>query len=190
MPEKTNKNFTIFILLIILFIVVIALAVVVSYYTINMRNNALKNNNKIEEKVKEDEEILTLVEKTSYYSEDGREYRKFIIKDKDDLSIFRLIHPLSPAIDDKLLKDRTLFVLIQEESSGSINNKLLNATIKNGKISFNIVRDEPEVGTADMAMWYFVASVPNSKLEGLDLREWFKPKEVQQKLGLDAHSEV
>lgn len=206
MNSELRKNNKIFIIsLIIFFILIILVSISIIIYTLyisdknnlnsNINNQEIVNkdidnneNNKVEKKeIKKDNDILIQQEQTSYYSEDTKEYNKFIIKDEEDLKAFRLIHPLSPEIKDEFLKDRTIFILVITETSGSIKYTFLNASIKNNKIHFNIIKETPEVGTMDMATWYFISSIPNEILEGLDLNEWLDPKEVQNKLNINAN---
>lgn len=199
MAEELNKyNFRFIFSLIIIFIIIIALSIGIILYTINIsKNNNLNNNNLAEKElikneqdvddIKEnnDEEILIQQSQTSYYSPDTRKYNKFIIKNKEDLKAFRLIHTLSPEIKEEFFKDRTVFIIAKEERTGSVQHNFLNASIKNNKIYFNIITNKPEIGTMDMATWYFIASVPNKIAENLDIDEWLNPKEVQKKINIE-----
>ena len=192
MSKKQKKsNLPFILILILMFILIIGISVGIIMYTLSVseKNKTSEANKEIENTEKEQVEeknndILIDLAQTSYYSPDTKKYNKFIIKNKADLKAFRVVHPLSPEIKDEFLKDRTIFILLKQEGSGSTKHNFLNASIKNNQIHFNIITEQAEIGTMDMATWYFIASVPNETLEGLNLKGWLDPKEVQKKVNV------
>ena len=195
MEKKSNKVFIIS--LIIFFVILIAASAVIVVYTLNSTKEKEQIEKKQEELKKEEgkveketKKVLTSIHKSSYYSPDTNKYTQYVIRNDEDLNIFRAIHPLSPEIKADFLKNRTVFVLIKEEGSGSTTHELLNVVVKNNKIHFNINTKTAEAGTMDMSTWYFVASFPNEDLEGIDIKEWKEPKVVKKEFNLTINKMV
>lgn len=102
----------------------------------------------------------------------------YIIDSKAELHKFYAIYSEALNVKEDDLKDNTYFIKVASVSSGSIKMKLSDVNLDNNKVNFIIDKETPEIGTDDMAFWYFVAIIPNSKLKNLDLSEWHKPSEV------------
>lgn len=49
-------------------------------------------------------------------------------------------------------------------------------------VDFKFTSDSPKIGTMDMAYWYLVAIVPNSKLVGVKIDEWKSPIDINNNL--------
>ena len=113
----------------------------------------------------------TAIQTHEFYEDRGYD-NKYIIENEGDLEKFTTI--FSDKLDsyrDKL-NDNTIFVQLVKKGSGSIKLEVKNVDFANDKVNFVINETNPGVGTADMALWYLVAVIPNSQLDGLDLSDW------------------
>ncbi len=117
---------------------------------------------------------------THEYFEKAPSDTKYMINTVDELNVFYYLYSDVLNIDDKELKDYTIFIEVKEANSGSILYKFLDVNI-GGKVNFVIDEDIPEVGTDDMAFWYFVAMIPNDKLANVDISDWAIPSIVMEK---------
>lgn len=103
---------------------------------------------------------------------------KYYIDSEEELDKFYALFSDAINIDKKYLKNNTLFVQVKERGSGSDIMKLKDVNFNNNRVNFSIKVDSPEVGTADMACWYLVAIIPNSKLKGISYEGWYKPSSI------------
>ena len=85
-------------------------------------------------------------------------------------------------IDKNYLENNSIFIQVEEVESGSVQMKLSSVSFDSNTINFSIDRNSPEIGTDDMAFWYFVAIIPNNKLNNLNLNNWSKPSEILKTL--------
>ena len=139
---------------------------------------------KEEEKPQEEEkktlEVVSYELQTHEYFENKPEENKYMINTVEELNKFYYLYSDVLNIKEKELKDYTMFVEVREESSGSVENKLKSVSIGK-KVTFVIDTKSPEVGTDDMAFWYFVAMIPNERLVDVDLSDWSIPSVIMEK---------
>lgn len=135
--------------------------------------------------IKNNDEIITYELKTSEYFEKIQSTNKYRIESIEELDNFYSLYSnkLSRAtskinIDNQYLKNNTIFIMVEQKSTGSIKLKLSSVTFENNKINFNIERNSPQTVTEDMAFWYLVAGIPKSKLKNIDINDWKKPSEI------------
>ena len=97
-----------------------------------------------------------------YYIENEEDLERFAAVFTDELNEYR----------DKL-DGNTMFVQLIQKNSGSIQVELKDVNFDNNKVNFVVKTIDPKgAGTDDMALWYLVAIIPNTELEGLDLTDW------------------
>ena len=103
---------------------------------------------------------------------------KYYIDSEKELDIFYSLFSDAIKIDKNYFKENTVFVHVIEVGSGSDRIKLKDVNFKNNTVNFSTKVDITEVGTADMACWYLVAIIPNSKLDGISYEGWSKPSSI------------
>lgn len=116
---------------------------------------------------------------THEYFDGKPQNARYRISTEDDLTSFYAIYSDKLNANVEYLKSNDLFIEVRTEGSGSTKNTLSDVTIENNKLEFIIDTDTPEVGTTDMAFWYFVAVIPKDKLTNLDLSDWKNPSNLQ-----------
>ena len=104
---------------------------------------------------------------------------KYIIDSETELNKFYSIYSDKLNIDTNYLEDNSIFIQVATEGSGSTQNKLSAVTFDNNTVNFSIDRNTAEMGTSEMAFWYFVAIIPNEQLDNLDLSSWVKPSQIK-----------
>ena len=110
---------------------------------------------------------------THEYFDDKGYGDKFIIENEGDFDKFTSV--FSDDIEEyrDKLNGNTIFVMLVEKGSGSIQLELKDVNFDGNTVNFVVNTINPSgAGTDDMALWYLVAVVPNEKLEGLDLSDW------------------
>lgn len=160
----SKKNFYI----IISFLLVLIIGVV-GYYIISQSI-------RIEEK----DQIIKYELQTHEYFESKPKISKYFIDSVDELAKFYEIYSDQVDINKDYLKDHSVFIKVQEVNSGSIDMKLSSVNFQNNKVNFIIEQTVSGVGTNDMAFWYFVAIIPNKRLEGKNLSDWVKPSKISK----------
>ena len=71
--------------------------------------------------------------------------------------------------DEVFFESRFLLFVILEEGSGSVRHKVESANSESCSLSVNITRIIPEIGTADIAVWYIVLA-PEKALLNMDVK--------------------
>lgn len=137
-----------------------------------------KNNEKTNEK-NTNNGIIKYELKTSEYFSNKPDTNKYFIDSEAELNEFYSIYSGALNINKDYLKNNSIFIQVDEEGSGSVQNKLSSVTFDNNTVNFIIDSDSPEIGTCDMAFWYFVAIIPNEQLNNLDLSHWVKPSQIK-----------
>ncbi len=133
----------------------------------------IKNNTK---KIKlDDNDIIKYELQTSEYFEGTIDTKKYIIDSASELNAFYNIYSDKLNLDTNYLDNNIIFIQVEQESSGSVEKKLVDVLIYDDDIYFKIKSNEPEIGTCDMAFWYYVAIIPKDKLKNLNLNSWIKP---------------
>lgn len=103
---------------------------------------------------------------------------KYKITNKTELEMFYTLYNGFTLSKDYDLFKNTMFIQTQTLGSGSIKVDFKDVTIDK-EIIFNISTSSPEIAvTDDMAYWYLVAIIPNTKLNGVNIEEWKSPIDV------------
>jgi hypothetical protein len=79
--------------------------------------------------------------------------------------------PLSQAAEDyseSFFENRALFAVYAEEGSGSNRHSVENISIADGKLTFEVDRIQPEIGTTDMANWFILIEMEKSTISDID----------------------
>lgn len=119
--------------------------------------------------------------KTYEYFNNGVETTQFYIDSIEELEIFYSLYSNELNIDKTKLQNYKIFIKVEAVSSGSIEMKLADVLLKENKLNFEIEKKEPEIGTSEMAFWYFVAMIPNQKVKELDISDWEKPSKINNR---------
>ncbi len=125
-------------------------------------------------------DIIKYESQTHEYFPDAPLNKKYHINSADELDKFYSIYSNNLAIDITHLEHNDILIQVQSESSGSIQHKLEQVVIQNNKLTFQISTSTPEIATADMAFWYYVAIIPKDKLINISLTDWKAPSEVDK----------
>lgn len=104
-----------------------------------------------------------------YYEKDSN--MKYVLKTKEELDRFYKKYSTAVNVDKDKFNNYYVLIVMQPQGSGSVKANLNGVSIKNNKPIFDIKWDYPEIGTDDMALWYFVAYIPRS-YNNLDLSEY------------------
>lgn len=123
-------------------------------------------------------EIVKYQLKTSEYFSDLPYYDQYYIDSVEELNYFYELYSDALNIDESVLKNKNIFIKVKEVSSGSIKYDFKDIEIYNDNIYFDLDTKTPEIGTDDMAFWYFVAYIPKYKTLGIDFYDWIKPSEL------------
>ena len=126
-----------------------------------------------------DEAIVKYELQTHEYFENTPETTKYHISSTKDLDDFYALYSNELAAKTEYLEHHDLFIEVRVANSGSIKYTLDAVNFNNNTVNFEISTTSPEVGTDDMAFWYFVAVVPKEKVKNLNTSEWRKPSEVK-----------
>ena len=123
-------------------------------------------------------DIIKYELQTHEYFSDMPNVYKYYIDSENELNKFYSIYSDKLDINKEYLKNNSIFIQVEQVGSGSIQMKLSSVTFDNNTVNFIIAKDSPEIGTMDMAFWYFVAIIPNNQLKNLNLSNWNKPSEI------------
>ncbi|MCR5573107.1 MAG: hypothetical protein K6F57_05060 [Candidatus Saccharibacteria bacterium] len=126
------------------------------------------------------EDVIKYEVQTHEYFPDAPRDNKYHINSQDELNEFYSIYSDELAIDTTYLEQNDILIQVQSEGPGSIQHKLEQVVIQNKKLSFQISTITPEIGTADMAFWYYVAIIPKDKLSNVNLNDWKTPSQIKQ----------
>ena len=86
------------------------------------------------------------------------------ITNEDELEMFYTLYDgFYLSKDDYDLSQNTIFIEPRIYGSGSISVDFKGVSI-NEKVNFEVRENRPSVGTCDVAFWYLVAIIPNTKL--------------------------
>ena len=128
------------------------------------------------EKEEEEKEIKSYAIQTHEYFADLT-VLKYVISSKEELKVFNSKFDVDLKLDKNVLEDSKVFVELEVVSSGGIQKEVTEVLIDDS-INFLIKTDSEGAMTDDMALWYYVAVIPNSKLESINYAAWQNPKEV------------
>ena len=143
----------------------------------NMVNN-LKATGVNQDENANNADIIKYELQTHEYFSGTSNVNKYFIDSEVELNKFYSIYSNKLDINKDYLKNNSIFIQVKQVSSGSIQMKLSSVTFDNNTVNFIIDTDSPEIGTMDMAFWYFVAIIPNNQLNNLDLSDWSKPSKI------------
>ena len=99
---------------------------------------------------------------------------KYMIDSKDEVEVFNSKFDVDLKLNDVDFDKYKVFIQLEQVSSGSIDKEISDLLLDN-QIIFIIKSNSEGIGTDDMAMWYYVAIIPNSKLEDINYDAWQKP---------------
>ena len=116
-----------------------------------------------------------------YYPLHEIEHQQFYIDSEKELEAFYSLFSDELKVNTEYLKGNGVFIKVESASSGSIKHTLEDVNFNNNTVNFVISTETPEIGTDDMAFWYFVAVIPKEKLDNLNLSNWVKPSTIDNK---------
>ena len=128
------------------------------------------------EDIKEEEEIKKYAIQTHEYFNELT-CLKYMIDSSDELEVFNSKFDVDLKIDDVDFENYKVFIQLEQVSSGSIDKEISDLLLDN-QIIFIIKSNSEGIGTDDMAMWYYVAIIPNSKLEDINYSAWQVPSTI------------
>ncbi len=126
-------------------------------------------------------DIIKYELQTHEYFDKTQNTNKYFIDSEQELNNFYSIYSNMLNINKDYLNDNSIFIQVKQVESGSVKLKLSSVSFDNNTVNFIIDENLPEIGTMDMAFWYFVAIIPNEKLNNLNIDNWRKPTEVLKK---------
>ena len=134
---------------------------------------------------------ITMYElQTSEYFRYTPDSYKYKITNEKELEDFYSLFSNRINIDVNKLKGHTIFIETRVAGSGSIKHKLEKVTYDNNTVNFVIKTNSPQIGTCDMAFWYFVAIIPNDNIKNLKLDDWSTPSEVLKEIRMRYYLEI
>ena len=162
---KNKKNEKIIIIAGIVIVVGVILAVVLNHMHI-FRENKIYGAKLYEKQVKQE------------FTNASYAYNNYKITSEKEYKIFNEMYsnPLKEKINYK--KD-TLFVQTYSINASGIKMKLDKAVVKDKKLEFKIKEDAVNATPTKVVTWYFVAVIPNNKLKGVNLSNWYKPSTIK-----------
>lgn len=181
MEEKKSLKISLATILLILAIIVIVMGCFIYklYKDKQSSNSNIVNSLKTTNYQNEDNnEIIEYELQTHEYFSDAPNVDKYFIDSENELNKFYSIYSDKLDINKDYLKNNSIFIQVKQVSSGSIQMKLSSVSLDNNTVNFIIDRNSSQIGTDDMAFWYFVAIIPNNKLNNLNLNNWSKPSEI------------
>ena len=153
------------ILLIIIILIALIASISLVFFKINRSNQNIKDDPSIER----------------YAIQTGSGYNeivpviKYRINSNDELDAFCKMYGGFKLKNNYDLTKNTIFIETDVCGSGSVKCELEKVSIKE-KVEFGIKIDNPKNGgTMDIAYWYFVAIIPNEKLQGVNIDDWVTP---------------
>ena len=132
------------------------------------------------EKEEETLEVKTYAIQSHEYYDDLTNF-KYVITSKDELEIFKSKFTANLKLDDVDFNKNKVFIQLEVEGSGSVEKEVTDFIIDT-TVLFVIKTKTPGIGTDDMALWYYIAIVPNSKLEDVNYSAWQNPSDVLEVL--------
>lgn len=195
MEEKKSLKISLFTLLLLLEIIVIVVMGCFIYKLYKDKQSVDSKISELNNEVLRLETIVNNLKTTSFQSENNNEIikyelqtheyfndapntNKYFIDSENELNKFYSIYSDKLVVNKEFLKNNSIFIQVEQVGSGSIQMKLSSVSFDNNTVNFSIDKNSPEIGTADMAFWYFVAIIPNNKLNNLNLDNWSKPSEI------------
>ena len=157
-------------LLIILLLVIVSFGVGLFIY--------IKLFNKDDNDVISSDIIMFEVETSEYFDDDLININSYVIDSVSELESFYNIYSDKLDLDVSYLDGNHVFVQVSQVGSGSIQKELVDVNFNNNRVNFVVSQTSPEIGTDDMAFWYLVAVIPDSKLNNLNLDDWAIPSVV------------
>ena len=131
------------------------------------------------EEEKESSEVKTYAIQSHEYYDDLTCF-KYAITSKDELDVFKTKFKEDLSLDDVDFDNNKVFIQLEVESSGSVQKEITDFIIDTN-ILFVIKTKSSEAVTDDMALWYYVAIVPNDKLEDTNYSAWQNPSDILNK---------
>ena len=157
-------------LLIILLLVIVSFGVGLFIY--------IKLFNKDDNDVISSDIIMFEVETSEYFDDDLININSYVIDSVSELESFYNIYSDKLDLDVSYLDGNHVFVQVSQVGSGSIQKELVDVNFNNNRVNFVVSQTSPEIGTDDMAFWYLVAVIPDSKSNNLNLDDWAIPSVV------------
>lgn len=130
----------------------------------------------IDDKEDENINITTKAIQTSEYFAD-LEQTKFVIDSKDELEVFLSKFKGKLELDKTNFDKNTIFIQVEEVPSSGIQKQIADVIVEDN-VFFVIKTESGTAVTDDMALWYYVATIPNSKLDGVDYSDYSKPSDI------------
>lgn len=125
-------------------------------------------------------DILKYEIKTSYYKLDKNK-NKIYIDSEEELNNFYSLFDNKLNIDKYYLYNNTIYIQYISVGSSAIECKLNDVNFENNIINFKYDVITPDgIMTQDMAGWYLMAIIPNSKLTNIDTGDWIKPSTIKK----------
>ena len=128
---------------------------------------------------KTDSKIIKYELQTHEYFENAPATTKYRIRSTVDLDAFYALYSDTLSLDASYLNANDIFIMVQPANSGSVQHQLSAVNLDHDTVNFEIKTDSPEIGTDDMAFWYFVAIIPREKLKNLNLSDWETPTNIE-----------
>lgn len=180
---KTNLTTILLILALIIIFIIIGRCVYKLYKYKNAADIKLSGlNNEVaslQNKKEVNDDIIKYELKTHEYFSNRQNIKNYYINSESELNEFYNIYSDKLNIDKEYLNNNSIFIQVDQVSSGSIQKKLSSVTFDNNTVNFIVDTDSPEIGTMDMAFWYLVAIIPNEQLNNLNLSNWVKPSKIK-----------
>ena len=121
-------------------------------------------------------EITTKAIQTHEYYDD-LEQTKYVIDSKDELKVFESKFKGKLKLDKTNFDNNKVFIQVEEVSSSGIQKEIADVILEDN-IIFVIKTDAKGTMTDDMALWYYVAIIPNSKLDSVNYDDYYKPSDI------------
>ena len=149
----------------IIYVILLFLLIFLVYYFVFKKSD---NNN----------EIVKYELQTHEYFENLPKEDKYYISSVSELNSFYNLYYHNLHIDEKILNNNAVFIQVKQVGSGSIQMELKDVLIDKN-VSFDIKESKENIGTADMAFWYFVAIIPKKSLENCNLDGWYLQSKIK-----------
>ena len=162
---KNKKNEKIIIISGIVIVLVVILAIVLNHMHV-FKESKIYGVKLYEKKVKQE------------FNNASYAYNTYKIDSEKEYKIFNQMY--SNPLDEKInYKKKTLFVQTHSINASGVKMKLDKVVVKEKKLEFKIDEDDTNITPTEVVTWYFVAVIPNDKLEGLNLNNWTSPSIVR-----------
>lgn len=157
--------------IIVLIICLLVLAFSIGIIIFKLTNNNVSNDSR------EETSIDFFAMQTHGGFNDITRNTKYKITNQEELEMFYTLYDGFELSKEYDLSKNTIFIQTEVYGSGSVNVKFDGVNI-NKRVKFYTTTNSPEIGTTDMAYWYLVAIIPNTKLKGIDIDEWKSPVDI------------